>query len=86
MLRMQPYDEDDEFFFLLFHFNGARRKTCPNATLSTTWADPGSNPGLRVERLATDRLSHGTAFVVVSNNEFIIFPTIFQTKIPVNTM
>jgi hypothetical protein len=35
-----------------------------SATLSTTnptWADPGSNPGLRGERPATNRLSHGTA-------------------------
>jgi hypothetical protein len=41
-----------------------RRKTCPSATLSTTnptWTDPGSNPGLRGERPATNRLSHGTA-------------------------
>jgi hypothetical protein len=39
-------------------------KTCPSATLSTinpTWTDPGSNPGLRCGRPATDRLSHGTA-------------------------
>jgi hypothetical protein len=39
-------------------------KTCPSATLSTTnptWTDPGSNPGLRGGRLATNRLSHGTA-------------------------
>ena len=37
-----------------------RRKTCPSATLSTTnptWTDPG----LRGERPATNRLSHGTA-------------------------
>jgi hypothetical protein len=42
-----------------------RRKTCPSATLSTTnltWTDPGSNPGLRGERPATNRLSHGTAY------------------------
>ena len=42
-----------------------RRKTCPSATLSTinpTWTEPGSNPGLRGERLATNRLSHGTAY------------------------
>jgi hypothetical protein len=42
-----------------------RRKTCPSATLSTTnptWTDPGSNSGLRGERPATNRLSHGTAF------------------------
>jgi hypothetical protein len=38
------------------------RKTCSSATLSTTnptWTYPGSNPGLRGERLATNRLSHG---------------------------
>ena len=43
---------------------GTRRKTCLSATLSTTnptWTDPGSNPGLRSERPATNRLSHGTA-------------------------
>jgi hypothetical protein len=42
-----------------------RRKTCPSATLSTTnltWIDPGSNPGLRGERPATSRLSHGMAW------------------------
>jgi hypothetical protein len=42
----------------------SRRKTCPSATLSTTnltWTDPGSNPGLRGERPATNRLSHGKA-------------------------
>jgi hypothetical protein len=41
-----------------------RGKTCPSATLSTTtstWLDPGSNPGLCGERPATNRLSHGTA-------------------------
>jgi hypothetical protein len=39
------------------------KKTCPSATLSTTnptCTDPGSNPGLRGERPATNRLSHGT--------------------------
>jgi hypothetical protein len=44
-----------------------RGKTCPSATLSTTnptWTDPGSNPGLRGERPATNRLSHGTACTV----------------------
>jgi hypothetical protein len=43
-----------------------RRKTCPSATLSTTsptWTDPRSNPGLRSERQAINRLSHGTAFL-----------------------
>jgi hypothetical protein len=38
-----------------------REKTCPNATLSTTWTHLGSNPGLRGERPANNRLSHGTA-------------------------
>jgi hypothetical protein len=41
-----------------------RGKTCPSATLSTTnptWSDPGSNPGFRGERPATNRLSHVTA-------------------------
>jgi hypothetical protein len=41
-----------------------RGETCPSATLSTTnptWTDPGWNPGLRGERPATNRLSHGTA-------------------------
>jgi hypothetical protein len=36
-----------------------RGKTCPSATLSTpnpTWTDPGSNPGLRGDRPATNRL------------------------------
>jgi hypothetical protein len=67
--------------FFVFPYNGAqvewnwqgktdvtRGKTCPNATLSTTnptWNDPGSNPGLRGERPATKRLSHGTAMAPV---------------------
>jgi hypothetical protein len=41
-----------------------RGKTCPSATLSArnpTWTDPGSNPGLRGEKPANYRLSHGTA-------------------------
>jgi hypothetical protein len=41
-----------------------RGKTCPIAILSTTnptWTDPGSNSGLRGERPATNRRSHGTA-------------------------
>ena len=41
-----------------------RGKTCPSTTLSTTkftWTDPGSNPGLRCEKPATNRLGHGTA-------------------------
>jgi hypothetical protein len=51
-----------------------RRKTCPSANMSTanpTWIDPGANPGLRVERPATNRLSLGTAlkFLVILNRE-----------------
>jgi hypothetical protein len=41
-----------------------RGKTCPSATLSTTnptWTDPGSNPGLRDGRPATNCLRHDTA-------------------------
>jgi hypothetical protein len=46
-----------------------RGKTCPSATLSTTnptWTDPGSNPGLRGERPATNRLNRGTAYIVLA--------------------
>jgi hypothetical protein len=42
-----------------------RRKTCLSATLSatnTSWTDLGTNLGLRLERLGTDRLNHNTAF------------------------
>jgi hypothetical protein len=57
-----------------------RRKTCPSATLSTTnltWTDPGSSPGVRGERPATNRLSHGTAFIsfTASGNFFKFLPT-----------
>jgi hypothetical protein len=41
-----------------------RSKTYPIATLFTTnptWTDPGAIPGLRGERPAANRLSHGTA-------------------------
>jgi hypothetical protein len=40
-------------------------KTCPSATLSTTnptWPDPGSNPGRRGGKPATNRLSYVTDF------------------------
>jgi hypothetical protein len=46
----------------------SRGKTCPSATLSITnptWIDTGSNPGLRGEKPATNRLSHGTAIFSV---------------------
>jgi hypothetical protein len=41
-------------------------ETCPSATLFTTnrtWPDLGSNPGRRGGKLATNRLSYGTAFI-----------------------
>jgi hypothetical protein len=41
-----------------------RRETRSSATLSTTnltWAEPGTKPGLHVERPPTNLLSHGTA-------------------------
>ena len=60
-------------FFSFFRVTGGMKltgenrrtwgKTCPSATFSTTnptWTEPGSNPGLRGERPATNRLSHGT--------------------------
>jgi hypothetical protein len=42
-------------------------KTFPSATLSTTnptWPDPGSNPGRRGGKSATNRLSYGAHFTV----------------------
>jgi hypothetical protein len=42
-------------------------KTCPGATLSTknpTWPDPGSNPGRRGGKPATNRLSYGAAMTL----------------------
>jgi hypothetical protein len=44
-----------------------RRKTCPSVTLSTTnltWAALGANMGLRREKPATNRLSHGPALLL----------------------
>jgi hypothetical protein len=40
------------------------KKTCPDATLSTTnptWPDPGFNPGRRGRKPATNRFSYGAA-------------------------
>jgi hypothetical protein len=45
-------------------------KTCPSATLSTTnptWLDPGSNPGRRGGKPATNRLSYGAALKSLLN-------------------
>jgi hypothetical protein len=75
-LFVQPYDENEQFFYQVLQLMEhqcneidrgkptTRRITCPSATLSTTnptWTDPGSNPGHRSERPATNLLSHGTA-------------------------
>jgi hypothetical protein len=49
-----------------------RGKTCPSATLSTTnptRTDPGSNPDLRGEKSATNRLSYGTALMWGLHND-----------------
>jgi hypothetical protein len=77
-LIVQPCDEDEDEQFLyqvlrvMDHqwneIDRGKPTTCPNATLSTTnltWTDLGSNPGLRGERPATNRLSHGTAYTYV---------------------
>jgi hypothetical protein len=43
-----------------------RGKSLSSVTFSTTnptWTDPVSNPGLRGERPATNRLSHDTALL-----------------------
>ena len=40
-------------------YSGEKPVSVP--TTNPTWTDPGSNPGLRGERPATNRLSHGTA-------------------------
>jgi hypothetical protein len=62
-----PGDYDDGEFGGMKIWQGKSKyseKTCPSATLSTTkptWPDPGSNPGRRGEKLATNRLSYGAA-------------------------
>jgi hypothetical protein len=55
-----------------------RRETCPSATLSTknpTWIDPGANLGIRGEKPAANRLSHGTATCM---ELYSTFPTWIQ--------
>jgi len=45
----------------------ARIKACPSGTMSAanlTWTDLGSNPELRGQRPATNRLIHGMVFKV----------------------
>jgi hypothetical protein len=47
------------------HLSTRSNKTCPSATFSTTnitWTDLGSSQGLRGNRSATNRLSHGTKY------------------------
>jgi hypothetical protein len=51
-----------------------REKTCPSDILSTTnptWTDSGSNPGLRDERPAANRLSHGTAKLNIYGYDYL---------------
>jgi hypothetical protein len=43
-----------------------QRKTCPSATLSTinlTWTDLGLNLGISGDRIVSNCLSHGTAYI-----------------------
>jgi hypothetical protein len=50
--------------------------TCPSAILSTTnptWPDPGSNPGRRGGKPATNRLSYGAAYTTFSYHIYYIF-------------
>ena len=56
------------------------RKPCPSATLSTTnttRTDPRSNPGLRGERPATNRLSRSTANASVLAVVFTVYDALF---------
>jgi hypothetical protein len=63
-----------------------RGKTFPNATLSTTnptWTDPGSNPGPRSERPATNRLKpwHGRDEFAYNDNTAIKLQLLLRRKI-----
>jgi hypothetical protein len=64
-----PGDYDDGEFGRMKDWQGKPKyseKTCPSATLSTknpTWPDPGSNPGRRDRKPATNRLNYGAAKV-----------------------
>jgi hypothetical protein len=49
-------------------------KTCPSATLFTTnptWPDPGSNPGRRGGKPATNRWSYGAAIYLHSLHQLV---------------
>jgi hypothetical protein len=51
-----------------------RRKTCPSATLTTvnlTWADPESNPGLREQTPATNRLNRHCRLQTKTNPTYV---------------
>jgi hypothetical protein len=53
-----------------------RRKTCPSASLCTTihtLTGQGENPGLCGERPATNRRSHGTAYIRTYVNIILIW-------------
>jgi hypothetical protein len=74
-----------------------RGKTCPSATFSTTnptCTDPGSNPGLRGEKPATNRLRHGTALGtsvpketnVVMNQNTVLRVVVHTIQIPLHTI
>jgi hypothetical protein len=55
-------------------------KTCPSATLSTTnptWPDPGSNPGHRGGKPATNRLSYVAAHARIVSQATTAFFQIF---------
>jgi hypothetical protein len=73
--------ENDGGMILTGENRRTRRKPCPSATLSTTnptWIDPGANPGLRVERLATNRLSYGSARGYVYANGFVVLTEVLD--------
>jgi hypothetical protein len=50
------------------------------STTNPTWIDPGANPGLRGERPATNRLSHGTAtpYILTVNKASVCGITTYQ--------
>jgi hypothetical protein len=57
------------------------RENLPSANLSTTnptWIDPGTNPGLRGERPATNCLSHGTAYLNLYVVKYSPYKKMFQ--------
>jgi hypothetical protein len=63
-------------------------KTCPSATLSTTnptWPDPGSNPGRRGGKAATNRLSYVGAKLQETSHKAANVPVEIQTENFLNT-